>query len=146
MSFIQEFKAFATRGNAVDLAVGVIIGAAFGRIVNSLVNDVLMPPIGAIVGGVDFSNLSFIVHQATDTHPAVEVKYGAFINALIDFAIIAFVIFLVVKVMNNLTGRKPDSATTRDCPECLMQIPAKAHKCGHCLSDIQPISESSNTR
>lgn len=129
MSFIQEFKAFALRGNAVDLAVGVIIGGAFGRIVNSLVNDVLMPPIGVLLGGVDFSNLAITIY------PAVELKYGAFINTMIDFAIVATVIFLVVKVMNRLTGRVQE-ATTKECPFCLMQIPAKAKKCGHCLSPV----------
>jgi large conductance mechanosensitive channel len=129
MSFIQEFKAFAIRGNAVDLAVGVIIGAAFGRIVNSLVNDILMPPIGVLLGGVDFSNLAITLH------PSVELKYGTFINTIIDFTIVAFVIFLVVRIMNHLT-RSVEEATTKDCPFCLMQIPAKAKKCGHCLSDL----------
>lgn len=136
MSFLKEFKAFAMRGNAVDLAVGVIIGAAFGRVVSSLVNDVLMPPIGVLLGGVDFSNLAIQLHPATATLPAVELKYGVFINALIDFAIVAFVIFMVVKLMNTLTSRS-EEATTKDCPYCLMQIPAKAKKCGHCMSQLE---------
>jgi large conductance mechanosensitive channel len=132
MSWIKEFKEFAMRGSVVDLAIGVIIGAAFGRIVNSFVNDVLMPPIGALLGGVDFSNLSITIHQATATSPAVLIKYGAFINAVIDFGIVAFVIFAVIKTMNKLLPPPKVEPVTKDCPECMMNIPIKAKKCGHC--------------
>jgi large conductance mechanosensitive channel len=132
MSFIQEFKAFAMRGSVVDLAIGVIIGAAFGKIVNSLVNDILMPPIGVLLGGVDFSGLAVAIHPATPTNPAVLLKYGAFINTVVDFCIVAFVIFVVIKAMNKLLPPPPVEPVTKDCPECLMSIPVKAKKCGHC--------------
>jgi large conductance mechanosensitive channel len=102
MSFIQDFKAFAMRGNFVDLAIAVIIGVAFGKIVNSFVNDIIMPPIGVLLGGVDFNSLAITIQSATPTSPAVLIKYGAFINTVIDFLIIAAVIFMVVKVMNRL--------------------------------------------
>ncbi len=132
MSFIQEFKAFALRGSLVDLAIGVIIGAAFGKIVNSLVNDIIMPPIGVLLGGVDFSSLAISIHPATLTNPAVLIKYGAFINTVVDFSIVAFIIFMVIKGMNKLLPPPVVEAITMDCPECLMPIPIKAKKCGHC--------------
>jgi large conductance mechanosensitive channel len=100
MSIIKEFKEFAMRGNVIDLAIGVIIGGAFGKIVSSLVGDVLMPPIGVLLGGVDFSDLSITIKEASEGVEAVVIKYGAFIQTVIDFLIIAFVIFLVVKAMN----------------------------------------------
>ncbi|MBA3603532.1 MAG: large-conductance mechanosensitive channel protein MscL [Parachlamydiaceae bacterium] len=137
MKFIQEFKAFAMRGNVVDLAIGVIIGAAFGKIVNSFVNDIIMPPIGVILGGVDFSDLALTLHKETSTVPPVLLRYGSFINAVVDFAIIAFVIFLVIKAMNRLLPPNPVVLITKNCPECLMQIPRKAKKCGHCQSILQ---------
>ncbi len=136
MSFIQEFKTFAMRGSVVDLAIGVVIGAAFGKIVSSLVNDIIMPPIGALLGGIDFSSLSLTIHDAAQGTQPVAIRYGAFINTVVDFAIIAFVIFLVVKAMNQLMPPPVAQATTRDCPECLMQIPTRAKKCGHCQSKL----------
>jgi large conductance mechanosensitive channel len=102
MGMIQEFKEFATKGNAIDLAVGIIIGAAFGSIVNSLVNDIIMPPIGLILGGVDFKELMIVLKPATETTAIVAIKYGAFINNVINFLIVAFSIFLLVKGMNTL--------------------------------------------
>ena len=102
MSIIKEFKEFAIKGDAVDMAVGIVIGAAFGKIVNSLVNDILMPPIGMLVGGVDFKNLEFVMKAATETAPAVTIKYGAFINNVIDFLIVAMSIFVVVRVITAL--------------------------------------------
>jgi len=102
MSIVKEFKEFAMRGNVVDLAVGVIIGGAFGKIVSSFVADVIMPPIGLALGGVDFSSLAFTLKQATETTPAVLLNYGKFINTVIDFLIIAFAIFMVVKGMNSM--------------------------------------------
>lgn len=107
MSMIKEFKAFAMRGNVVDMAVGIIIGAAFGKIVSSLVNDVLMPPIGLLVGGVDFSNLELTLRSASEGSVAVVIRYGVFINTVIDFIIIAFCIFLIVKMMNRLKREEP---------------------------------------
>jgi large conductance mechanosensitive channel len=102
MSIIKEFKEFAVKGNAVDMAVGIIIGAAFGKIVSSMVNDVIMPPIGLLIGGVDFKNLKLIIKAATIDKPEVTLNYGLFINNVIDFLIVAFAIFLVVKGINSL--------------------------------------------
>jgi large conductance mechanosensitive channel len=103
---IKEFKAFAMRGNVVDMAVGIIIGAAFGKIVSSLVTDVIMPPIGMLMGGVDFSNLGVTLRSAGEAGPAVVLKYGVFINTVIDFAIVAFAIFLMVRAMNSLKKKE----------------------------------------
>lgn len=106
MKIVQEFKTFAMKGNVVDMAVGIIIGAAFGKIISSLVADVIMPPIGILLGGVDFSNLAITIKQAVDKSPAVMIKYGMFINTIIDFLIIAFAIFMMVKVMNALKKKE----------------------------------------
>ncbi|HVP30934.1 MAG TPA: large-conductance mechanosensitive channel protein MscL [Myxococcota bacterium] len=120
MGFFQEFKDFAMRGNVVDLAVGVVVGAAFGKVTGSFVNDVLMPPIGLLLGGVDFSNLAVTLSGPEGDKPAVLLKYGVFINTIIDFLIVAFAIFLVVKGMNTLMRRKaeapppPPPAPTRE--------------------------------
>ncbi len=138
MSLVKEFKAFAMRGNVVDMAVGIIIGAAFGRIVSSLVNDVLMPPLGALIGGVDFSAIALTVKEASAASPAVVMKWGVFLNTIVDFVIVAFCIFLVVKAMNALQRRQaaPAAPTTKSCPECLMEIPIAARRCGHCSSTV----------
>jgi large conductance mechanosensitive channel len=109
MSMLKEFKNFAMRGNVVDMAVGIVIGAAFGKIVSSFVTDVLMPPIGMLLGGVDFSNLAFTLKQAAAGEPAVVVKYGAFINTVIDFVIVAFAIFLLIRAINSFK-KKEDAA------------------------------------
>lgn len=119
MGLVKEFKDFALKGNVVDLAVGLIIGAAFGKIVTSLVNDVLMPPLGALIGSVDFSGLALQISPASEGHPAVLIRYGAFINTVVDFAIVALAIFLVVKGMNSLRrqeakGEIPPPPPTRD--------------------------------
>ncbi len=106
MSIVQEFKDFAVKGNAIDMAVGIIIGAGFGKIVTSLVNDVIMPPIGLLLGGVDFKNLKVVLKAAVGDLPAVTLNYGAFINTTIDFLIVAFCIFLVVKGINSLNKKK----------------------------------------
>jgi large conductance mechanosensitive channel len=103
---MKEFKAFAMKGNVVDMAVGIVIGAAFGKIINSLVQDVIMPPIGVLLGDVDFSKLGYIVKEATDTAEAVMIKYGSFLNTIIEFIIIAFAIFMVVKGMNNMKKKE----------------------------------------
>lgn len=137
MSLIKEFKKFAMRGSVVDLAIGVIIGAAFGKIVNSFVNDLIMPPIGMLLGGVDFNQLAITLKPATEGNPAVLIRYGAFINTIIDFAIIAFVIFMVIKAMNKILPPPIEEAKTKDCPECLMPIPSKAKKCAHCQTKLQ---------
>lgn len=140
MSMMKEFKAFAMRGNVVDMAVGIIIGAAFGKIVTSLVNDVLMPPIGVLLGGVDFSNIALTVKDATTTAPAVAMKWGMFINTVIDFVIVAFVIFLLIKAMNALMKKETAPApvpTTKACPECQMTIPINAKRCGYCTTALK---------
>lgn len=138
MGMMKEFRDFAMKGNVVDMAVGIIIGAAFGKIVSSLVSDVIMPPIGMVLGNVDFSSLAFTLKEATDTSPAVVIKYGLFINTIIDFVIVAFAIFLVIKQMNRLKKPAPaPAATTKDCPHCLMSVPLKATRCGHCTTDLK---------
>jgi large conductance mechanosensitive channel len=144
---LKEFKEFAMRGNVMDLAVGVIIGASFGKIVTSLVEDVLMPPIGQLVGKVDFSSL-FInlsgthydsIAAAKAAHPpGATLNYGLFLNNVINFLIVAFVVFLVVQQMNRLTRKNevPAAPTTKDCPQCAMAIPLAAKRCGHCTSQV----------
>lgn len=140
MSWMKEIKEFALKGNMVDLAIGVIIGTAFGKVVSSLVSDVLMPPLGMLLGGVDFSALSLKLNLPGSTSAPVELKYGLFVNTLIDFLIIAVVIFLVIKCMNKLRlfPAKEAAPITKNCPECLMEVPIKAKKCGHCCSTFQP--------
>ncbi len=140
----KEFKEFAMRGNMVDLAVGIIIGAAFGKIVTSLVNDIIMPPIGLLLGKVDFSNL-FINLSAKDYSTLAEAKaagaatinYGLFLNTVIDFIIVAFVIFLFIRQINRLK-RQPEPAApdTKECPYCFTVIPVKATRCPHCTAEI----------
>lgn len=106
MGVIKEFKEFAVKGNVIDMAVGIIIGAAFGKIVSSFVGDVIMPPIGVLVGGVDFSNLSFVLREAVDKNPAVVLSYGKFIQTVIDFTIVAFAIFIAVKAINTMKKKE----------------------------------------
>jgi len=147
---LKEFKEFAMRGNVVDMAVGIIIGAAFGTIVKSVVDDVIMPPIGLLLGNVDFSNLFITLKQGAAAGPyatlelakkagAVTLNYGAFFNTIISFLIVAFSVFLLVKGMNNLKRQQeapPAAPTTKDCPHCLSTIPIKATKCAHCTSQL----------
>jgi len=141
---LKEFKEFAMRGNVLDMAIGVIIGGAFGKIVTSLVSDVLMPPIGMLMGKVDFSSLflnlsgtpqpSLTVAKAAG---APTVNYGVFLQTVFDFIIIAFVIFLLVKQINRLKKPEPAAAQiTKDCPFCFSTIPTKATKCAHCTSTV----------
>lgn len=138
---LKEFKEFALRGNVVDMAVGIIIGAAFGTIVQSLVNDVIMPPIGLLLGKVDFSNLYITLKPATAAASAVALRYGAFINHVVSFVIVAFCVFLLVKQINRLRRPAPAAApTTKECPYCLSTIPIKATKCAHCTSEVAPQS------
>ena len=135
MSLLKDFKAFAMRGNVVDLAVGVVIGGAFGRIVTSFVNDVIMPPIGLALGGIDFKGFALTLKPAVDGGKAVAINYGSFITTITDFLIIAFAIFMLVKVMSKLPQAvviPPE--TTKDCPECKMAIPLAAKRCGFCTT------------
>ena len=139
----KEFKEFAMRGSVLDLAVGVIIGAAFGKIVSSLVDDILMPPLGQLLHNVNFSDL-FINLSGThfDTLKAAKdagkatLNYGNFINTIINFLIVAFSIFVVVRVVNRWMPKAPAPVTTKDCPQCAMAIPVAAKKCGHCASAV----------
>ncbi|MBV9080248.1 MAG: large-conductance mechanosensitive channel protein MscL [Elusimicrobia bacterium] len=132
---LKEFKEFAMKGNVVDMAVGVIVGGAFGKIVTSLVNDVIMPPIGLIVGNVDFKQLALTLKEAPAGGKAVTLNYGLFINNVIDFAIVAFTIFISIKALNSLKTRQaPPAPTEKQCPQCLMVIPLAAKRCGHCTS------------
>lgn len=139
MGMLKEFKDFAMKGNVMDMAVGIIIGAAFGKIVSSLVSDIIMPPIGLLLGNVDFSSLALTIKDATETTPAITIRYGLFINTIIDFLIVALAIFLVIKQLNRL--KKPaavPAVTTKECPRCLMTIPLGATRCGHCTSELTP--------
>jgi large conductance mechanosensitive channel len=146
---LQEFKQFAMRGNVVDMAVGIIIGGAFGTIVKSLVADVIMPPIGLLLGGVDFSDLFVTLKEGAKAGPyatlasaqeagAVIISYGLFINSVISFLIVAFAVFLLIKSLNKLQIEKPVTAeeTTKECPFCRSAIAIKATRCPHCTSDL----------
>ena len=142
MTWLDEFKKFAMRGNVVDLAVGIVIGAAFGKIVSSFVNDVLMPPIGLFAGGVDFSDLAVTLQAAEGDAPAVLWKWGAFVQTIVDFLIVAFAIFLVIRQMNRLKERfekKPiaPAPSQKNCPFCFTDIPIKATRCPNCTSELQ---------
>jgi len=144
---LKEFKDFAMRGNVVDMAVGIIIGVAFGKIVSSLVKDIIMPPIGVLMGNVDFSNL--FINLSDQIYPslsaaqeagAATINYGVFVNTVIDFVIVAFVIFILINQMNRLkkTEEAPPAApTTKDCPHCLSSIPIKASRCANCTSQLE---------
>lgn len=147
----KEFKEFAMRGNVIDMAVGIVIGAAFGTIVKSLVSDIIMPPIGLLLGKVDFANLFAVLKQGeaaagpyasladAQAAGAVTINYGVFINTLISFIVIAFAIFMVIRAMNNLKKKEeapPAEPTTKDCPYCLTSIPIKAVRCPNCTSQL----------
>jgi large conductance mechanosensitive channel len=143
---LNEFKEFAMRGSVVDLAVGIIIGVAFGRIVTSIVNDIVMPPIGKLMGNVNFGDLFVSLDpektqgiaslaQARATGAAV-IAYGQFINTVIDFVIVAFCIFLLIKVINSLKRPAPVTPTTKPCSYCLLDVPLKATRCPHCTSEL----------
>jgi len=142
---LKEFKEFAMRGNVIDLAIGVIIGAAFGKIVSSLVEDIIMPPIGLLLHGVNFSNLFVTLNgkyfdtlEAAKAGGAVTLNYGQFLNMVINFLIVAFCVFILVHQVNRWT-KKPEPAatpTSKECPQCAMSIPMKARKCPYCTAQI----------
>ena len=146
---LKEFKEFALRGNVLDLAVGVILGAAFGKIVSSLVDDIIMPPIGLVIGGVDFANLfvdisgthSLTLAQAK-VNGAATINYGLFMNATLNFLIVAFAVFLLIRQVNRFV-RKPaknEPASARECPFCKSMVPAKATRCAHCTSTLEALA------
>ena len=147
---LKDFKEFAMRGNVVDMAVGIIIGAAFGTIVKSLVADVIMPPIGLLLGNVDFSNLFIVLKQGAVAGPfatlaeaqkagAVTLNYGVFANTIISFIIVAFAVFLLIRGLNKMKREEeapPEEPTTKECPHCLSTVPIKATRCAHCTSEL----------
>lgn len=143
---LKEFKEFAIRGNVFDMAIGIVIGAAFGAIVASFVDDILMPPIGMLLGGVDFTNLfisldgqNYASLAAAQAAGAATINYGLFISTVIDFLIVAFVIFLLVRQINRMRAEPeevPAEPTTKDCPYCATEIPIQATRCPHCTSEI----------
>ena len=150
MAMMEEFKKFAMRGNVVDMAVGIIIGGAFGTIVKSLVDDVIMPPIGLLLGGVDFSDLFITLKEGATAGPyatilaakeagAVTLNAGLFVNSVISFTIVAFAVFMLIKGMNSLQKKEeapPAEPTEKECPHCFTQIPIKATRCPHCTSEL----------
>lgn len=145
----KEFKEFALRGSVLDLAIGVIIGGAFGKIVTSLVNDIIMPPIGLLLGKVDFSNLyinlsgtSYASLADAKAAGAATINYGSFLNTVIDFVIVAFIIFLLVRQFNRISPKPAPAVTTRECPHCCTQIPVKATRCPNCTSEVTPLEKS----
>lgn len=141
---LKEFKDFIARGNVIDLAVAVIIGVAFGKIVTSLVDGIIMPPVGLLLGKVDFTSLFYVLDQSKGAPASLAdakakgipvMAYGAFINDIINFLIVAFVIFLIVKMVNRM--KKPEDTATKDCPRCLTAIPIPATRCAACCADLQ---------
>ncbi len=148
---LKEFREFAMRGNVIDMAVGIIIGAAFGTIVNSLVQDVIMPPIGLLLGNVDFSNIFAVIKEGKVPGPyasiaaakaagAVTINFGVFVNTLISFILIAFAVFLLVRTINKLRRQEeapPPVPTTKECLYCLSSIPIKATRCPNCTSELK---------
>ncbi|MBN2415526.1 large conductance mechanosensitive channel protein MscL [bacterium] len=147
----KDFKEFAMRGNVVDMAVGIIIGAAFGTIVKSLVADIIMPPIGLLLGNVDFTNLFAVLKGGAAAGPyasladaqaagAVTINYGVFINTVVSFLIVAFSVFVLVRSLNSLKRKEaaaPPAPTTKECPFCLSSVPIKATRCAHCTSELK---------
>jgi large conductance mechanosensitive channel len=148
---LKEFKEFAMKGNMMDMAVGIIIGAAFGAIIKSLVADVIMPPIGVLLGDVDFANIFMVIKEGATAGPyatldaakeagAVVISWGVFVNTLINFIIIAFVLFLVIRNMNRMKRKEeapPPEPTTKECSQCLSQIPIKASRCAFCAQEVK---------
>ena len=148
MGMVSEFKDFALKGNVVDMAVGIIVGAAFGKIVASLVKDIIMPPIGVLIGGIDFSNYfvtltggSFATLAEAEEAEAAVIKYGQVLTIAVDFTVVAFVVFLLIRGMNNLRRKEeeapPAAPTTRDCPFCVSAIPLQATRCPNCTSALE---------
>lgn len=141
---MEEFRKFIARGNVIDLAVGIVIGAAFATVVTSFVDDILMPPIGLLLGGVDFSNLFITLSEgeyaslaAAKEAGAATINYGLFVNNIISFLIVSFAVFMVVRAYNRMRKPEPEAASTeKPCPYCLMTVPLAATRCGHCTSEI----------
>ena len=145
---MKECKEFAMRGNVIDMAVGIIIGAAFGTIIGTMVSDVLMPPIGLLLGNMDFSNLFMVLKEGKIAGPyatvaaakgagAVTLNYGLFVNTVVNFLIVAFAIFFLIRGMNSMKRKEEAPPATKECPHCLSTIPIKATRCGHCTSELR---------
>jgi len=141
---LKEFRTFAMRGSLLDLAIGIVLGTAFGRIVSSFVADMLMPPIGLLLGGLDFANLFVTLRggpypsvAAAKAAGAPTINYGIFLNTVVDFVIVAFAMFLVVRQVNRLQRQPEVTPTTKPCPFCLSTVPLKAVRCPHCTSDLK---------
>jgi large conductance mechanosensitive channel len=141
---IREFKEFAMRGSMLDLAIGIVLGASFGRIITSVVNDILMPPIGLMLGGLDFANLFIALKggpypsvAAAKAAGAPTINYGIFLNTVVDFVLVAAVLFLVIRQVNRLQRRPDVTPTTKPCPFCLSTVPLKAVRCPYCTSDLK---------
>jgi large conductance mechanosensitive channel len=157
VKLVQEFKSFIMKGNVLDMAVGIIIGLAFGTVVTSMVNDLIMPPIGIAVGNMDFKDLFVVLKEGKTPGPypsivnataagAVTWRYGAFINTVINFLIVAFAVFMLVRMVGKMRAKeeiikKEEAPTEKECPYCFMKIPIKAMKCGHCTSAIEETAE-----
>jgi len=150
---LKEFREFALRGNVLDLAVGVVVGGAFGKIVTSLVNDIIMPPVGLLIGGVDFQDIFVDLsgrHAATladaKAHGAATINFGLFLNATIDFLVVSFAVFIFIRQVNRFVRRisedkpQPQPAAARECPYCVSVIPARAKRCAHCTADLPAVA------
>jgi large conductance mechanosensitive channel len=148
---LKEFREFALRGNVLELAVGVVVGGAFGKIVTSLVNDIIMPPVGLLIGGVDFQDLFVDLsgrHAATlaeaKAHGSATINFGMFLNATLDFLIVSFAVFIFIRQVNRFVRRiaedKPQAADARECPYCVSVIPARAKRCAHCTADLPAVA------
>jgi large conductance mechanosensitive channel len=149
MKVLKEFREFAMRGNVLDMAIGIIIGTAFGKIITSLVNDILMPPIGVLMGKMDFANLFVNIspqkyQRLTEAKAAgaATINYGLFLNTIIDFIIVAFVIFLLIRQVNRFKKKEePAAPITKDCPYCFSAVSVKATRCPHCTSELKPVED-----
>jgi large conductance mechanosensitive channel len=139
MKIWQEFKEFAVKGNAIDLAVGIIIGAGFNAIVQALVDNIIMPPLGLLTGGIDFSNQQIVIKAATESSEAIAIGYGVLINTLLEFVIIAFAVFMVVRYINKLKREEEpaEKIPERKCSYCKQAIDTKATRCPHCTANLQ---------
>ena len=144
--FIDDFRQFAVKGNAVDLAVGVVIGAAFGKIITSLVSDIIMPPLSLLLGKVSFVNLfanlsggQYATLEEAKAAGAITLNYGVFLNTLLDFVLVAFVIFLLVRAITRMRRESPPPSDMRDCPMCLSTVKKAARKCAYCMSELPPL-------
>jgi large conductance mechanosensitive channel len=147
MGMLKEFKEFAVKGNVVDLAVGIIIGAAFTGIVQSLVNDILMPPLGWLIGNIDFAQLALVLPVESAKGEAVTINYGKFINSLINFLLVAFAVFLLVKQINRLKRKEtPPAPNTKNCPYCISPMDIKATRCPHCTADVASAPSAGGAR